>query len=172
MQKQKKEDRRIPEAIWILIQQLNYVATEKEFKLQKEENGNEIAKLQGFLAGVRSYKEIMQNSSYTLDDGFDSTEKHLTPYFDGDDCLIGLFELREVVSTLDKITSSNDYKAFKDLWNIAVENEKNKLFYLSQKGRDLHFAKGWYEAMIWVDYNIDKLHEELVKMEEEAKLPF
>ena len=173
MQKEdKKDDGKTPEIILILVQQLNYVATEKEIELQKEEDGSKIANLQGFLAGVRSYKNTMKASSYTLDAEIDSTEARMRPYFINDDCLIEFSELREIVSIVDKITSSNDYKAFKDLWGNAVEEEKNRLFYLSKKGRDLHFAKGWYKAMTWVDCNIDKLYEELVKMEKEAKLPF
>lgn len=46
-----------PEIMLTLIQQLNYVAKEKEDLLQQEENGNKIANLQGFLSGVRAYKK-------------------------------------------------------------------------------------------------------------------
>ena len=57
MQRQ-EEKIQIPQIMLILIQQLNYTAHEKEAALQCEESGSKVANLQGFLAGVRAYKNI------------------------------------------------------------------------------------------------------------------
>lgn len=164
-----------PEILLTLIQQLNYTAWEKEKILQTEENGNKIANLQGFLAGARSYKNTMRNIGYILDEEFDGTENRIPPFFDSDgDCSIKLSRLREVVSTLNEVTASDDYEKFTKLWAGVVDNEKNSLFYYKEKGRDLHFAKGWYEAMDWVNKTIKKLDIELAVAEkkEAESLPF
>lgn len=55
---EEKEKREIPTPAILLtmLGQLNDKAFEKEAVLQCEESGANIAKLQGFLAGVRKYK--------------------------------------------------------------------------------------------------------------------
>lgn len=132
-----------------------------------------MAHLQGYLAGVRRYKQTMRESGYTLDIKFDGTQERKQPYFD-DGCNIELLELRNVVADIDDMTESADYRAFKDQWRKAVEVQKDWLFYTSEKGRDLHFAKGWYEAMREIDDTITRLHTELEAAEKEAaeSLPF
>jgi len=163
-----------PEIMLTLIQQLNYIATEKEKLLQLEESGNKIANLQGFLSGVRAYKQAMKDSGYILDEEFDGTEKRLIPFLDNGVCIIELPELREVVYTLNEITASEDFEKFKNIWNEAIDKQKNWLFYTSEKGRDLHFVKGWHEAMKWVDDTIKQLKVELEFAEKAAaeSLPF
>ena len=61
MQEQKEEKKKIPipQIMLILLQQLNYTAHKKEAVLQCEESGSKVANLQGFLAGVRSYKKAL-----------------------------------------------------------------------------------------------------------------
>ena len=140
-----------PEIILTLIQQLNFEAGMKERLLQQEESGNKIANLQGFLSGVRAYKRAMRDSGYILDEEFDGTEKRLIPFLDDDICTIKLPKLREVVYALNENTTSEDFEKFKKAWDEAIDKQKNWLFYISEKGRDLHFVKGWYEAMKWVD---------------------
>lgn len=163
-----------PEIMLTLIQQLNYTATEKEVLLQKEESGSKVANLQGFLAGVRSYKNTIRHSGYILDDKFNGTDERLSPFFDIVDCTIKLPELRKVCADIDEVTSSDEYIAFKECWDDVVDDEKDRLFYFSEKGRDLHFAKGWYEAMEWVDDTIKRLKAELAQAEkdEAERLPF
>ena len=163
-----------PEIMLTLIQQLNYIATEKEKLLQFEENGNKIANLQGFLSGVRVYKQVMRDSGYILDEEFDGTEKRLIPFLDDGVCIIELPELREVVYTLNEITASEDFEKFKKVWDEAIDKQKDWLFYTSEKGRDLHFVKGWHEAMKWVDDTIEQLKAELELAEKAAaeSLPF
>lgn len=163
-----------PEIMLTLIQQLNFEAGMKEKLLQQEESGNKIANLQGFLSGVRAYKQAMMDSGYILDEEFGGTEKRLIPFLDDDVCTIELPELREVVYTLNETTKSDEYIKFKGFWGGAVEKQKDWLFYISEKGRDLHFVKGWYEAMKWVDETIEQLKVELELAEKAAaeSLPF
>lgn len=163
-----------PEIMLTLIQQLNYIATEKEKLLQFEEGGNKIANLQGFLSGVRAYKRAMRDSGYILDEKFDGTEKRLIPFLDDDICTIELLKLQKVVYTLNEITASEDFEKFKKVWDEAIDKQKDWLFYTSEKGRDLHFVKGWHEAMKWVDETIEQLKVELELAEKAAaeSLPF
>ena len=159
-----------PEIMLTLIQQLNFEAGVKEKLLQREESGNKIANLQGFLSGVRAYKRAMKDSGYILDEEFDGTEKRLIPFLDNGVCTIELPELREVVYTLNEITASEDFEKFKKVWDEAIDKQKDWLFYISEKGRDLHFVKGWHEAMKWVDDTIDDLHKTLaLKEKDEAE---
>lgn len=173
---EEKEKREIPTPAILLtmLAQLNDKAFEKEAILQCEESGANIAKLQGFLAGVRKYKQLMRDNGYTFDIKFDSTAERKLPYFSDDGCEIGLAELREVCSDIDDLAESVAYDEFKKLWHNAVETQKNWLLYISEKGRDLHFAKGWYEAMAEIDNNMQRLHTALEAAEKEAtnSLPF
>ena len=163
-----------PEIILTLIQQLNFEAGMKERLLQQEESGNKIANLQGFLSGVRAYKQAMRDSGYILDEEFDGTEKRLIPFLDDGVCIIELPELRKVNLDIDEATISDEYDGFKVFWDNAIDKQKNWLFYISEKGRDLHFVKGWYEAMRWVDETIEQLKVELELAEKAAaeNLPF
>lgn len=158
------------EIMLTLIQQLNFEAGMKERLLQQEESGNKIANLQGFLSGVRAYKRAMRDSGYILDEEFDGTEKRLIPFLDDDICTIKLPKLREVVYALNENTTSEDFEKFKKAWDEAIDKQKNWLFYISEKGRDLHFVKGWYEAMKWVDETIEELQEALVLKDKSRKL--
>lgn len=174
MQKKEKGEIPTPAILVLMVQQLNYTAHEKEAVLQCEESGAEVAHLQGYLAGVRSYKQAMREGGYTLDIKFDGTEERKLPFFDNEGCNIELQELRDVVADIDDMTESADYRDFKNQWQKAVEVQKDWLFYTSKKGRDLHFAKGWYEAMTEIEHTIEKLHTELESAEKEAAeiLPF
>lgn len=163
-----------PEIMLTLIQQLNYIATEKEKPLQFEESGNKIANLQGFLSGVRAYKQAMRDSGYILDEEFDGTEKRLIPFLDDGVCIIELSELRKMSFDINEATISDEYDGFKVFWDNAIDKQKDWLFYTSKKGRDLHFVKGWHEAMKWVDDTIEQLKVELEFAEKAAaeSLPF
>ena len=163
-----------PEIILTLIQQLNFEAGMKERLLQQEESGNKIANLQGFLSGVRAYKQAMRDSGYILDEEFDGTEKRLIPFLDDGVCIIELPELQKVNLDIDEATISDEYDGFKVFWDNAIDKQKDWLFYISEKGRDLHFVKGWYEAMRWVDETIEQLKVELEFAEKAAaeSLPF
>lgn len=66
------------------------------------------------------------------------------------------------------MTDSADYKNFQELLQKAVDIQKNWLFYTSEKGRDLHFAKGWYEAISATGATMLRLHTALDAAEKEA----
>lgn len=172
---EEKEKREIPTpAILTMLGQLNDKAFEKEAVLQCEESGANIAKLQGFLAGVRKYKQLMRDNGYTFDIKFDGTTERKLSFFGEDGCELDLHELRVTVAEIDSLVESTAYDEFKELWHAAVETQKDWLFYTSEKGRDLHFAKGWYEAMTEIDNNMQRLHTALEAAEKEAasSLPF
>ena len=122
-----------PEIMLTLIQQLNYIATEKEKLLQFEESGNKIANLQGFLSGVRAYKQAMRDSGYILDEEFDGTEKRLIPFLDDGVCIIELSELRKMSFDINEATISDEYDGFKVFWDNAIDKQKDWLFYTSKK---------------------------------------
>lgn len=163
-----------PAILLTMLAQLNDKAFAKEAVLQCEESGANIAKLQGFLAGVRKYKQLMRDNGYTFDIKFDGTTERKLSFFGEDGCELDLRELRETVSDIDDLTESAAYNELKELWQNAVETQKDWLFYTSEKGRDLHFAKGWYEAMTEIDNTIKRLHMALEAAEKEAasSLPF
>lgn len=176
MQKENEEQEKkpIPQILLFMVQQLNYTAHDKEAVLQCEESGSKVANLQGFLAGVREYKTNLRNNGWEFDYKYDGTEERKLPCFDDEGCNLDIEELRGMVSDIDFMTDTADWKSFKDLWQGAVERKKDWLFYTSEKGRDLHFAKGWYEAMRTIDDTIEKLHTTLEAEEKEAaqSLPF
>ena len=173
---QKEEKRKIPTPAILLtmLAQLNDKAFEKEAVLQCEENGAKIAKLQGFLAGVRKYKQLMRDNGYTFDIKFDGTTERKLPFFGEDGCKLNLHELRVTVSDIDDLTESAEYKELKELCQNAVKTQKDLLFYICEKGRDLHFTKGWYEAMTEIENNFQRLHTALEAAEKEVanSLPF
>lgn len=134
----------------------------------------EHCQMQGFLAGVRKYKQLMRDNGYTFDIKFDGTTERKLSFFGEDGCELDLHELRVTVAEIDSLVESTAYDEFKELWHAAVETQKDWLFYTSEKGRDLHFAKGWYESMTEIDNNMQRLHTALEAAEKEAasSLPF
>ena len=163
-----------PQAFLTLVKQLNAIAYEKEAVLQCEESGTKIANLQGFLAGVRSYKKVMRDNGYEFDIKYDDTTERACQYFDDDGCVLDLNELRVTLSDITEFTETTAYEKFKEKWQSSVDTKKDWLFYSSEKDRDLHFVKGWYEAMKMIDDFIERLQQELEAAEKEAanSLPF
>lgn len=164
----------VPEILLTLVQQLNYEAREKSTVLQVEESSSKIAKMQGFLSGVSSYKSAMFESGYAIDERLLGIQEYKLPYLQAGEFTGGFAKLREIVSDVDDLTESAAYTVLENELQYRVEEKKNELFYSSNKGRDLYFAKGWYDAMSWVGKTIDKLRANLEAKEEEKKemLPF
>ncbi len=163
-----------PQAFLQLVKQLNETAFEKEAILQCEESGAKVANLQGFLAGVRNYKKVMRDNGYEFDIKYDGTTERACGYFDDDGCVLDLHELRVAISDITEFTDTKTFEQFKEKWQQAVDTKKDWLFYTSEKGRDLHFIKGWYEAMKMIDDIIERLNRALEAAEQEAanSLPF
>lgn len=159
-----------------MAEKLNWIAHEKEIALQTVESGSEIARLQGFLAGARDYKDLLKKQCFiagTMD--WDSTLIRSEPYFDDGVCTIdGLEELADIVLITDNLVENPEYKRLQEDWNKKVESAKDLLFFSCEKGRELFYYKGWYAAMKMTADTIKALHSELEwKMKEAAeKLPF
>ena len=158
-----------------LIKQMNEQAYENEAALAVEESAVKIATLQGYLAGVRKYKSMLQDHDYELDIKYmDTTERSLF-YFDEDKtCTLKLSDLRDAISDIEEVTDTESWEEFKTAWQEVVDAKKDELFYISEKGRDLHFCKGWYSAMKQIDAYIEGLNRQLEYLEQEKanSLPF
>ena len=76
--------------------------------------------------------------------------------------------LRDNGYAFDIKFDNTDFEDFKELWRKAVNVQKDQLFYTSEKGRDLHFTKGWYEAMSATERTIQRLHTKLEAEEKKA----
>ena len=154
---------------------MNEQAYENEAALAVEESGSKIADLQGYLAGVRKYKELLQEHGYVLDIKYLGTTERSNFYFDSEKtCALDIHELRVAISDIDDVTETTDWEEFGALWQEKVDYMKDRLFYKSEKGRDLHFCKGWYRAMNQINEYIGALHRQLEYLEQEKKgsLPF
>lgn len=164
----------VPEILLTLVQQLNYEARETEVALQSEENGGKIAKLQGFLAGATEYKEVMIESGYRLDGEYFGTQQCKTPYILDGEFTKSLAELRDIISDIDDFTESYIYEEFVKELRRRIERKKDDLFYISDKGRDLYFVKGWHKAITKIGDTIGGLRAILNEMEKEKAemLPF
>lgn len=158
-----------------LIKQMNEQAYENEGALAIEESATKIANLQGYLAGVRKYKSILKDAGYELDIKYMNTTERSFFYYDDDKtCNLELSELRDAISDIAEVTNTASWEEFKKSWQEEVDAMKDELFYKSEKGRDLHFCKGWYKAMRQVDAYIEGLNRQLEYLEQEkaSSLPF
>lgn len=169
------ETKVLPTGFIQLIRQMNEQAYEKEAALAVEESGAKIAYLQGYLAGVRNYKSVLVANDYELTGKYmDTTERSLF-YFDNDKtCCLDLAELRVAIYDIETVTNTESWESFCTSWQESVDAMKDELFYRSEKGRDLHFCKGWYEAMNQINNYIERLHMQLEYLEKEKaeSLPF
>lgn len=155
----------------VLRKEMNLI----EGKLQVEESGNKIAFLQGNCAGYRSLCKILVESGYP-----DYTERKET--------YEGILELNKDDEWYCK---TNDFHVLTE-WHVfsldveeimsdikkpfekRVEKMKDKLFYEAEKGRDLHFVKGWFFILaIFDDWctAIDSSYE-IARQKKERELPF
>jgi hypothetical protein len=158
-----------------LIKQMNEQAYENEAALAVEESGAKIANLQGYLAGVRKYKDILQDTGYELDIKYlDTTERSLFYFDEEKSCNLDIAKLHVAISDIEEVTDTTSWEEFKTTWRQAVDAMKDNLFYKSEKGRDLHFCKGWYNAMQQIDSYIERLKSQLEYLEQEKanSLPF
>lgn len=158
-----------------LIKQMNEQAYENEAALAVEESGAKIANLQGYLAGVRKYKDMLGDAGYELDIKYlDTTERSLFYFDEEKSCNLDIAELRIAISDIEEVTDTTSWEEFKTTWQQAVDAMKDNLFYRSEKGRNLYFCKGWYNAMQQIDSYIERLKSQLEYLEREKanSLPF
>lgn len=142
------------------IGQLNQVVKTKELSLQVEESSVLIAKLQGYIAGARKYKLLLTEA------GFEGANTELTGdlFFETDakgheECNLLPIQLEIVTPLMHDVIRFEMFKDFKEKREEAIENAKSSLFFQSEKGRDLYFYRGWYEAIMQIDHWVEKLDE-------------
>lgn len=173
----------LPSVIELLIKQLNCRAGSVEATLQEEENGSKIAKLQGFLAGVKSYKQTLKDAGFIV--GADLETEKMAPWIiesanknqDDDeiyDVELNFTELTRIVIDLDTFESMDFYEELRKKKVEKIDKMKDQLFYYSEKGRELYWCKGWYEAYSLIKKWTATLRSELSARERDRKnsLPF
>lgn len=159
-----------------LLPYLNHEAKILEAKLQTEESGTKVAIIQGKLSGYRAMLEIIKNIAYTTTLYSDKTEE-IPCKFDEKiqkwvcDCqdFDVVLKLKNILVNLE-----DDLKMFNKFAQEKIDKKKDWLFYQAEKGRDLHFVKGW-----WFMFNIlndwkeaiEKQHSFLLSGKTES-LPF
>lgn len=161
----------------VFMKQLRFRMNIIENTLQTEESGNKIAFLQGECAGFRSLCTAISEAGY-----FNyKDEKHAS---EGT-----IFEFDEKAREWSVTTS--DYGVLVE-WNLKtldieeilseakkplesrINKMKDRLFYEAEKGRDLHFVKGWYCILSCFDDWCAEIHKayEIAKKLKEQELPF
>ena len=157
-----------------LIKQMNDESFISKAKLAVEENASKIAFLQGYIGGVENYKKLLTQAGFILDIKYFDTEERGNFYYIDTKCNLNKDELRVAISSIKEVTESADFEDFVKEWNEAIRIKKDFLFYDSEKGRDLHFCKGWYKAMNQINTYVQYLENDLVFMEKKAaeELPF
>lgn len=159
-----------------LIPYINHEVKILEAQLQTEESGTKIAIIQGKLAGFNSMISILNEIEITDFKIIKESEKIPCKYdseFQKWGCLCDDFDK---VLNLNIIFNSVEerLKRFNELGENKIKQRKDWLFYTAEKGRDLHFTKGWFFAFnILNDWKeaIQKQYEYLSKRNKE-NLPF
>lgn len=149
-----------------------------EARLQSEENGSKIANLQGYCKGKNVYVMLLKEIGFNIDLSYDRACFISVDENGAKCCDLSFSELETINSEIEELEDDNDYKNLLKMIEEKVNERKNKLFYDSEKGRDLYWCKGWYEAIskieYWIKelrffYNVNKQKIEKAKKEE---LPF
>ena len=140
------------------ITHLNQVVHTKELALQTEESGTLIAKLQGYIAGARKYKTLMNAAGFAHMD----TQERNQPFFTVDaegnkSCILNPQEIIEANIAAQAFIRMPEYQAFKKMREREIERVKTELFFYFKEGSDLYWCKGWYKAMIQIDNWIEQL---------------
>lgn len=146
-----------------------------EASLQVEESGSKIAYLQGKCAGFRSLCKILVEEGYKdytvcteMLDGIVELDKENDWFANTSDYRL-LLEWHLISMDIEEIMSD-----IKKPFEERVKKMKDKLFYEAEKGRDLHFVKGWYFILnIFNDWcaAINSAYE-VARQQKERELPF
>lgn len=152
------------------ITHLNQVVHTKELALQTEESGTLIAKLQGYIAGARKYKTLMNAAGFAHMD----TQERNQPFFTVDaegnkSCILNPQGITESNGMAQAFIRMPEYQAFKKMREREIESAKTDLFFYSDKGRDLYWCREWYNAMIQIDEWIEQLKTRVQWLEAQKK---
>lgn len=146
----------------LFMKELRFKMNIVENTLQTEESGNKIAFLQGNCGGYRSLcaalveagyldfknnKEIPEKTIFAFDEKEHKWSVIVKDYSD-------LLEWESVALDIEEVIG----EARKPL-ESRVNKMKDRLFYEAEKGRDLHYVKGWYCILSCFDDWCAKIHE-------------
>ena len=137
---------------------LNQVVYTKGLALQTAKRKKRIAKLQGYIAGARTYQMLMDNAGLADMD----TQERARPFFtvdekDNNRCILNPQEIIEANITAQAFIRMPEYQAFKKMREREIERVKTDLFFYFKEGSDLYWCKGWYKAVIQIDNWIEQL---------------
>src|SRR5574344_868751 len=149
-----------------------------EARLQSEENGSKIANLQGFCKGQNIYAMLLKGTGFNMDLSFDKTCFISVDKNGAECCNLSFSELSKINSEIEELEDDDDYKNLLKAIEEKVNERKNKLFYDSEKGRDLYWCEGWYEAITKIEYWIKELrffhnvNKQKIDKAKKEELPF
>ena len=149
-----------------------------EALLQVEESGNKIARLQGICAGFRKLKSLLEEKN--IDFEISAPEQNIFERDENGNYIIGVdyynemkLKMLEVYKTQSELMLADfAEKGLGQAIADEVEDVKNRLFFESEKGRDLFFYRGYYQSLMSViDYANCLIREyEVKKAEKESEL--
>ena len=149
-----------------------------EAMLQVEESGNKIARLQGICAGFRKLKSLLEEKN--IDFEISAPEQNIFERDENGNYIIGVdyynemkLKMLEVYKTQAELMLADfAEKGLGQAIQEEVEDVKNRLFFESEKGRDLFFYRGYYQSLMSViDYANCLIREyEVKKAEKESEL--
>lgn len=149
-----------------------------EALLQVEESGNKIARLQGICAGFRKLKSLLEEKN--IDFEISAPEQNIFERDENGNYIIGVdyynemkLKMLEVYKTQSELMLADfAEKGLGQAISEEVEDVKNRLFFESEKGRDLFFYRGYYQSLMSViDYANCLIREyEVKKAEKESEL--
>ena len=149
-----------------------------EARLQSEENGSKIANLQGYCKGKKTYSMLLRDTGFNIDLSFDRTCFISVDENGAECCNLSFSELSKINSEIEELEDDDNYKNLLKVIEEKVNERKNKLFYDSEKGRDLYWCKGWYEAITKIEYWIKELrffynvNKQKIEKAKKEELPF
>lgn len=119
-----------------------------EARLQTEESGNKIAFMQGQCAGYRRFRTVVSENAGVIIPESESI-RGLIEWNDNERKWV--CTAREYKNLLEWETYALDIEELLDSvkkpLNDQVEKMKSHLFYDCDKGRELHWVKGWWSMM-------------------------
>ena len=165
------------ESLDAFMKQLRFRMNIIENTLQTEESGSKIAFLQGECAGFRSLcAAISEAGYYNYKDDKAISEGTIFNFDEKDHTWsITTSKFNELLEwenrSLDIEEIMNEAKRPLD---DRIKKMKDRLFYDAEKGRDLHFVKGWYCILSCFNDWCAKIHDvfAIVKKEKKQELDF
>lgn len=189
-QKAGSENLEVQDIFGQLIMQSNFAAHEAEAKLQVEEKGNNVADLQGFCAGIRSFKSKVKEVGFDIQPALFDTANRMTPWIqeidnsesgENKECDLDLDALTEFSRQLDELSYGENYSNLEKSMQEEIKKKKDYLYGEAKNGRDLFWVRGWDRGFNWVKSQIKELHywksvkeqqAERRRKEKASELPF